>query len=50
VVVSGIERARPGSQVTAKPTRIVPPNPGASPTPGDLAPPSSSATFAATNP
>ena len=50
VVVNGVERARPGSQVTAKPTRIVPPNPGVSPTPGDLAPPSSSATFATTNP
>jgi len=50
VVVNGVERARPGSQVTAKQTRIVPPNPGASPTPADLAPPSASATFATTNP
>jgi RND family efflux transporter MFP subunit len=50
VVVNGIDRARPGSQVTAKPGRIVPPNPGASPTPADLAPPSASATFATTSP
>jgi hypothetical protein len=50
VVVNGVERAKPGSKVTAKPTRIVAPNPGTSPTPEDLAPPSSSATFATTNP
>jgi RND family efflux transporter MFP subunit len=50
VVVGGVERARPGAEVTAKPTKITPPNPGASPTPADLAPPSASATFATTNP
>jgi len=50
VVVNGVERAKPGSTVTVKTTRITPPNPGSSPAPGDLAPPSSSATFATTNP
>ena len=50
VVVNGAERTRPGAIVTARATRITPSNPGASPTPGDLAPPSSSATFATTNP
>jgi RND family efflux transporter MFP subunit len=50
VVVNGLERTRPGAIVTAKATRIVPPNPGVSPTPADLAPPSASATFATTTP
>jgi RND family efflux transporter MFP subunit len=50
VVINGLERAKPGSKVTVKSTRIVAPNPGSSPTPADLAPPSSSATFATTNP
>jgi RND family efflux transporter MFP subunit len=50
VVVNGLERTRPGATVTAKATRIVPPSPGVSPTPADLAPPSASATFSTTTP
>jgi RND family efflux transporter MFP subunit len=46
VIVEGVERAKVGLSVSAKPGRIVPPNPGQSPTPADLAPPPSSATFA----
>jgi RND family efflux transporter MFP subunit len=50
VVINGLERSRPGALVLARFAAITPPNPGASPTPGDLAPPSASATFAATAP
>jgi RND family efflux transporter MFP subunit len=46
VIIEGVERAKVGLSVSAKPGRIVPPNPGQSPTPADLAPPPSSATFA----
>jgi RND family efflux transporter MFP subunit len=45
VVVDGVQRAKVGLKVTAKPGQIKPPAPGASPSPADLAPPSSSATF-----
>jgi RND family efflux transporter MFP subunit len=47
VVVDGVERAKVGRVVTARPGQIKPPDPGASPTPPDLAPPPASATFAA---
>jgi len=46
VVVDGVDRAKVGLTVTARAGEITPPNPGASPTGADLAPPSSSATFA----
>lgn len=46
VVVDGVERAKVGVAVDARPGKISPPDPGASPTPGDLAPPPASATFA----
>lgn len=48
VVIAGLQRAKPGVAVTPKPGQIKPPNPGASPTPADLAPPAASATFADT--
>jgi RND family efflux transporter MFP subunit len=47
VVVDGVQRAKVGVKVTTKPGEIKPPNPAQSPTPGDLAPPAASATFAA---
>ena len=46
VVIDGIQKAKAGIQVTDKMGRIEPPNPGASPGGGDLAPPPASATFA----
>ena len=46
VVIDGVQRAKAGIKVTAKFEQIVPPNPGESPTPGDLAPPAASATYA----
>ena len=46
VIISGVGRAKPGELVLAKYNRIRPPNPGASPTPADLAPPPAAATFA----
>jgi RND family efflux transporter MFP subunit len=46
VIVDGVERAKVGTVVTAKPGRITPPSPGVSPTPADLAPPPAAATFA----
>ena len=46
VVIDGLERAKAGSKVTARQEKITPPNPGASPTPADIAPPAASATFA----
>ena len=50
VIFEGVTRARTGQKVTARAGQIVPPSPGASPSPADLAPPPSSATFAATTP
>jgi len=47
VVISGVQKAKPGAKVTAKLAQITPPNPGSSPTAVDLAPPPASATFAA---
>ena len=49
VIVDGVERARAGTLVDARPGKITPPDPGASPTPADLAPPAASATFAEPN-
>ena len=46
VVIEGVEHVKVGVEVSAKPGRIVPPNPGVSPTPADLAPPPGVATFA----
>jgi len=46
VVIDGLERAKAGSTVTAKQEKITPPNPGVSPTPADISPPSAAATFA----
>ena len=47
VVVDGVQRAKVGAKVTVKQGRITPPNPGSSPSSGDLSPPPASATFAA---
>lgn len=47
VIIDGIPRAKVGVKVAEKMGRITQPDPGASPTPPDLAPPASSATFAA---
>lgn len=46
VVVDGVQRAKVGVKVSPRAGKIQPPNPGSSPTPADLAPPSTSATFA----
>jgi RND family efflux transporter MFP subunit len=46
VVIEGAEHVKVGLVVSPKPGRIVPPNPGTSPTPADLAPPPGAATFA----
>jgi RND family efflux transporter MFP subunit len=46
VVVTGVERVKAGVVASVRPGKITPPNPGASPTPGDLAPPAAAATFA----
>jgi RND family efflux transporter MFP subunit len=46
VVIDGLQRAKVGVKVNAKQGRIVPPDPGASPAPGDLAPPPASGTLA----
>lgn len=48
VIIAGAERAHPGEPVTVRQGTITPPAPGVSPSPADLTPPSSSATFAAT--
>jgi RND family efflux transporter MFP subunit len=45
VVIEGVERIRTGVTVSPKPGKIVPPNPGTSPTAADLTPPPGSATF-----
>jgi RND family efflux transporter MFP subunit len=47
LVIDGVQRAKVGVKVTPKQGQIKPPNPGASPTSEDLAPPPSSATFSA---
>ena len=47
VIIAGVQRAKAGALVTPKQGNITAPNPGTSPTPGDLAPPPASATFAA---
>jgi multidrug efflux pump subunit AcrA (membrane-fusion protein) len=46
VIIDGVQKAKVGVVVNDKLGRIVPPNPGASPNPSDLAPPPSAATFA----
>jgi RND family efflux transporter MFP subunit len=46
LVIEGMERVKMGVLVAPKPGKIVPPNPGQSPTPADLAPPASAASFA----
>ena len=46
MVISGLQRAKVGVKVKTKAGEITPPNPGASPTPGDLAPPPAAGTFA----
>lgn len=46
VVIDGLQRAKVGVKVNAKPGKITPPDPGASPAPGDLAPPPASGTLA----
>jgi RND family efflux transporter MFP subunit len=46
MVISGLQRAKVGAKVKTEQGHITPPDPGASPTPGDLAPPPSSGTFA----
>ncbi len=46
VVIDGIERAKPGLAVSAKPGQITAANPNTSPTPADLAPPADAASFA----
>jgi multidrug efflux pump subunit AcrA (membrane-fusion protein) len=45
VVIDGLQRAKVGVKVHVKQGKITPPNPGSSPTSGDLAPPAASATF-----
>ena len=47
VVIDGVQKAKVGIKVTAKPQKITPPSPGSSPAPADLPPPPSSGTFAA---
>ncbi|MDB5447259.1 MAG: multidrug-efflux system secretion protein HlyD family, partial [Phenylobacterium sp.] len=46
VIIEGLQRARQGLKVRTQPGTIVPPAPGASPTPADLAPPPAAGTFA----
>ncbi|HEX4160340.1 MAG TPA: efflux RND transporter periplasmic adaptor subunit [Rhizomicrobium sp.] len=46
IVIEGVEHVKVGTVVSPKSGRIVPPNPGVSPTPADLAPPPGAATFA----
>lgn len=45
VVIEGVERVKTGITVSPRPGKIVPPNPGASPSPADLTPPPSAGTF-----
>ena len=46
LVIDGIQKAKVGAKVTVKQGKITPPNPNASPTGADLAPPAASGTFA----
>ncbi len=46
VVIEGVERVKVGTVVAPVQGRIVPPNPGQSPSPADLTPPPSAATYA----
>jgi RND family efflux transporter MFP subunit len=46
VIIDGVQKAKVGVVVNDRMGRIVPPDPGASPSPGDLAPPPAAATFA----
>ncbi|HEY3638969.1 MAG TPA: efflux RND transporter periplasmic adaptor subunit [Rhizomicrobium sp.] len=46
IVIEGAEHVKVGIEVSPKQGRIVPPHPGVSPTPADLAPPPGVATFA----
>ncbi len=46
VVIDGVQKAKVGQPVTDKMGQITAPNPGTSPSGGDLAPPPASATFA----
>jgi RND family efflux transporter MFP subunit len=47
LVIDGLQRAKQGVKVRTQQGKITPPDPGASPTPGDLSPPASAGTFAA---
>jgi len=49
VIVDGVERAKAGMLVDTRPGTISPPDPGASPTAADQAPPPAAATFADPN-
>lgn len=46
VVIAGLQRVRPGLKVRTQEGKIVPPAPGASPNPAELAPPSAAGSFA----
>ena len=46
LVIGAIQKAKVGLKVKTQQGRIEPPNPGVSPTPADLAPPSAAGTFA----
>ena len=46
LVIDGLQRAKVGVKVTVKQGKITPPDPGASPTPADLAPPAAAGTYA----
>ena len=48
VVIAGLQRTKEGKTVHAQQGRIVPPSPGVSPTPADLAPPPAAGTYADT--
>jgi RND family efflux transporter MFP subunit len=46
IIISGLQRAKVGVKVHPQQGEITPPDPGSSPTPGDLAPPPAAGTFA----
>ena len=46
LVIDGLQRAKVGVKVSVKQGKITPPDPGASPTPADLAPPAAAGTYA----
>ncbi len=46
LVIDGLQRAKVGVKVRVKQGKITPPDPGASPTPADLAPPAAAGTYA----